>query len=82
MVNDWFNRIGQKTVITDAEGTITFDYNDKLQLISENINATFGEGSTVFNKTITRNYDMNNVKGINIGFTLQTQGVATPDMNS
>ena len=63
------------------KGTRTFNYNDKFQLISENIDATFGEGSTVFNKTITRNYDMNNVKGRNIGFTLQTQGVSTSDMS-
>ena len=43
-----YNRIGQKSQVTDAVGSRTFAYNDKLQSLTETITG-------LYSKTLTRN---------------------------
>jgi len=58
-----YNRIGQHKSVTDAVGTRTFTYNDKMQLIGEDING-------IYNKTINRSYD---AKGREAGFGIDDE---------
>ena len=64
-----YDRLGRQKSITDAAGTRTFAYNDAdLRLHSETMTG-------LYSKTITRNYDTVDVKGRNIGFTIDTDTI-------
>ena len=64
-----YDRLGRQKSITDAAGTRTFAYNDAdLRLHAETMTG-------LYSKTITRNYDTVDVKGRNIGFTIDTDTI-------
>jgi RHS repeat-associated protein len=56
-----YNRLGQQLTVSDAVGSRTFSYNDKLQLTGEAI-------AGIYDKILTRSYDtLGRSSGMNIG---------------
>ncbi len=61
-----YNRLGQQLTVSDAVGSRTFAYNDKLQLTGETI-------AGIYNRTLTQGYDAlgrNNSLSLDSGYSL------------
>ncbi len=61
-----YNRVGQQKTVTDAVGTRTFAYNDKMQLTSESING-------IYTKVIERSYSTTGYKGRYVGMNIGSE---------
>jgi len=64
-IHHTYYRHGKPAVTTDAAGSRTFTYNDRLQLETEIVTG-------LLNRTVTRDYDQTAVIGRNIGFHSDT----------
>ena len=61
-----YDRMGRQKTVTDAVGTRAFTYNSNLQLDSENITG-------LYNKVITRDYEVTGMIGRSTGFHIGTE---------